>query len=232
MRSLARYMKIVPEKGVLFDDSGGDVDRATEHLFDFKPRYQRLEIAPRTREALKRAGRSERGVPHEQVQRHRPYRRPLESGRDDARARLEMTDDVGNRVARAHDVVREMKERRVGCNRYRSFLDRRRNEHNVAPVVLGRPRTRPLEHLGALLNSDDRAASADQTLQRGKTQSGAAADIENLVAALQAQQIYRALSHGFEQRQLEVVDPRARAILSQRGGAIRRKQSREPLQSR
>src|SRR5277367_6018203 len=170
-RAWQRYRKIVPEKGVLLDDSAGDVDCAAEHLLDFEPRHQRLEIAPRTREALQRAGRSERGVPDEQVQWHRPYRRPLESGRDHARARLQMTDDVGDRVARPHDVVGEMKQRRVGRNRYRSFLDRRRDQRNVAPVVLDRPRARPLEHLGTLLDSDDRTARTDQTLQRRETQS-------------------------------------------------------------
>src|SRR5271167_112326 len=191
-------MEIVSEIFPLLYDADRDVNGAGEHLLDLERGHNRLEMAPRAREALERAGRAERGVPHQQIQRHRADRRPFEPGRDDPRARLEMADDVGERLWRAHYVVREMKPRRVGRHRYRGFLDRGRDERDVLPAIVGSSRAGPLEHLGALLNSDDRALRPDETLQRRKTQPGAAADIEDSVAILQTQQLDGALPHGFE----------------------------------
>src|SRR5271165_1417327 len=69
----------------LLDDAAGDVDGPTEHLLDLEPRHQRLEMTPRPSEALERARRTQRGVPYQEIQRHRADGRPLESGRDDSR---------------------------------------------------------------------------------------------------------------------------------------------------
>src|SRR5580658_5945061 len=93
-----RHTTILSEKAALLDDPAGQVNGAAEHLLDLEARQDRLEIAPRAREALERAGRAQRRAPHEQIQRHRPHRGPLESGRDDPRPRLEMADDVGERA--------------------------------------------------------------------------------------------------------------------------------------
>ena len=66
---------------------------------------------------------------------------------------------------RAHYVVREMENRRIGRERYRGFLDRRRDELDVVPAILIRPCACPLEHLGTLLDSDDRAFGANPAFQ-------------------------------------------------------------------
>src|SRR5260370_17447374 len=89
-------MKIVSEKAALLYDAAGDVDGAAEHLLDLEPRHQRLEMAPRMREALERARRAQGGVPHEEIQRHRADGRPLEPGRDGSRTGLEMADDIAD----------------------------------------------------------------------------------------------------------------------------------------
>src|SRR5580700_5028439 len=109
-----RHAKIISEKSALLDGAAGEVNGAAKHLLDRQLLQNSLEIAPRTRQTLERAGRSQRSVPYEEIQRQRADGRPLESGRDDPRARLEMADDVGERLGRAHYVVREMKQRRVG----------------------------------------------------------------------------------------------------------------------
>src|ERR1700693_4619335 len=105
---------MVSENSALLDDAVGDVNGAAKHLLHLQLLQNSLEIAPRAREPFECARRSQRGVPYEEIQRHRPDRRPFEAGRNDSRARLEMADDVGERVGRAHYVVREMKERSVG----------------------------------------------------------------------------------------------------------------------
>src|SRR5689334_13076692 len=76
-----RHATIVSEKAALLHDTAGDVNGAPKHLLDLQLLQNTLEMAPRAREALERARRSQRGVPHEQIQRHRTDRRPLESGR-------------------------------------------------------------------------------------------------------------------------------------------------------
>src|SRR5271156_3367208 len=118
---------MVSENSARLDDAAGDVNGAAQHLFDLELLQNGLEMAPWTRQSLQRAGRSQRRVPYEQIQRHRTNRRPLESGRYYPRAGLEMADDVSQRARRAHDVVGEMKQRRVGGERYLRFLDRGRD---------------------------------------------------------------------------------------------------------
>src|SRR6202030_4239976 len=105
-----RHIKILSENSALLDDTVRDVNGAAKHLLDLQLLQNSLEIAPRAGQALERAGRSQRRVPYKQIQRQRADGRPLESGRDDPRARPEMADNVGERLGRAHYVVGEMEQ--------------------------------------------------------------------------------------------------------------------------
>src|SRR5258708_38216726 len=122
-----------------------------------------------------------------------------------------------------------MKQRRVCRDRDRGFLDRGRDELDVSPVVLSRPRPRELEHLGTLLDSDDRTLGADKILERRQAETGAAADIQNAISLPQTERLDRAMPHGLKQQELEIIDTRARPILAQRSRAVRREPPRQSL---
>ena len=84
----------------------------------------------------------------------------------------------------------------------------------LLPAILIRPCACPLEHLGTLLDPDDRAFGANPAFQSRKAQTGTAANVQNPIAFFQTQQLDRAMPHGFEQQELEIVDARARPILA------------------
>src|SRR6266850_3142996 len=131
-----------------------------------------------------------------------------------------MLADVGKSRRRTHDVVREMKNRTVCGIRDPGIFNRCRDERDVFPSVLGRARASEIDHLRTLFNSYDRASRSDRSLYRGKAEPGAAADIQNRIAAADTQQLDRARSHRLEQGQLEIIDPRSRAILKERASPI------------
>src|SRR6267378_5378364 len=112
---------------------------------------------------------------------------------------------IGKSWRRAHDVVREMKNRTVCGMRDPGIFNRCRDERDVFPSVLGRACASEIDHLRALFNSDDRASRPDRSLYRGKAEPGAAADIQNRVAAADTQELDRARPHRLEQGQLEII---------------------------
>src|SRR5208282_1450201 len=105
-----RHESMLSENSAPPYEAAGNVNGAAEHLFEVEVCQHRLEMTPRAREAFECAGRAQRGVPYEKIQRHRANRRPLESCGDDPSARLEMADDVGDRGRGAHDVMGEVKQ--------------------------------------------------------------------------------------------------------------------------
>src|ERR1700681_4888578 len=98
------------------------------------------------------------------------------------------------------------------------IFNRRRDERDVFPPVLEGARASELDHLRTLFNSDDLSSRSNRFLDRREAEPGAAADIQNRVAAVDAQQLDRARPHRLEQGEFEVVDPGTRAILEERAG--------------
>ena len=83
-----------------------------------------------------------------------------------------------------------------------------------------------IEHVGTLLDADD-PALANSLLDQFEAEAGAATDIEDGLATLQAEPLDSALSHWFDERQFEVIEFRAAPILFDRRIAIGRAPRRE-----
>src|SRR5207302_7267838 len=107
-----------------------------------------------------------------------------------------------------------MKQGRIGRLRDDGVLDRRVNQRDVAPPVAFNAIARTVEHLGALLNTDDSPLGSDLLAQKFQAEPGAARDIQDSLSATEPQAVDSTAANRFGELQFEVVDRCALAILT------------------
>ena len=102
---------------------------------------------------------------HEQVDRPAPRPGPLQARRDDARARPQMAQHVGDGLGPLQDVVREVEQRGVGhAARSSASSTGAQSSFTLRQRLLAHALAGAFDHLRALLDADDAPARADAAL--------------------------------------------------------------------
>jgi hypothetical protein len=120
----------------------------------------------------------------------------------------------------SQDIVREMKERRIGTSLELRLFCRCADQRDVFIRLDTNASACLNDHRGALFDADDMTGSTDFTLESFKAQPGAATDVEHRFAKLEFQPFDGPAADGLEQSKFEVIGGSARLVLGKCGASI------------
>ena len=98
--------------------------RRFNRALSFQRRDHCFQIAPGLPKPFESGHEAPGSAPRAPICQQTPLWRPLHAKRDDSRSGLQMSDNVLERAGRAHDVMRERKERSISLSRELSIFDR------------------------------------------------------------------------------------------------------------
>src|SRR2546422_5682575 len=139
-------------------------------------------MTPRPPETFVRGDVATRDPEHDRVHRQRPQRRPLSARGYNAAARLDVPEDVLDRLGRSHDIVREVEDNSIGLYWDLGRFDRRLDKRDVVPAGTFDPHAGLPKHLRTQVDADDATVWPDLFLKQGEAQSSTTSDVEDDIA--------------------------------------------------